>query len=402
MTLPAFRRESAAILADLQALRRELHTFPELGNETPRTQQFVIDALDGLPIEITRGESVTSVVGVLRGRDDDGPVVLIRGDMDGLPVQEDTGLAYASVNGNMHACGHDLHTSGLIGAARLLSAHRDELPGTVIFMFQPGEESHAGARYMLEDGLLDVAGKRPIGAYGLHVMASGAPYGTFVTRPGTFMGSSNILRITVTGRGGHGSAPYQSLDPVTVITEIVQAIQTYVTRRVSVFDPVVISVTQLSAGQAVNVIPSTASLGATVRTLSTASLTQLDADLPALADGIAAAHGCTAQTQLEHLYPVTVNDPARTAWTVAQLGDVFGAERVVISPDPFMGSEDFSYVLNEIPGTYLFVGAGPADADAALVAPGNHSAHAQFDDRILADQAAALSTLAWQALAEAS
>ncbi len=399
MTVPNFLSESAAMLGELQSIRRELHTFPELGNDTPKTQAYVVKALEGLPLEITLGTDCTSVVGVLRGPAD-GPVVLIRGDMDGLPIVEATGLPYASTNGNMHACGHDLHTTGMIGAARLLCAHKENLPGTVIFMFQPGEEGAGGAKVMLDEGLLDVAGKRPIGAYGLHVMGSGEPYGKMVTRPGTFMGSSNVLEITVHGKGGHGSMPQGSVDPVPVLTEIVAAIQAYVTRRISVFDPVVITVTQLSAGKAVNVIPSEAKLGATVRTLSSASLAQLDVDMPKLADGIAAAHGCTATTELHHLYPVTVNDPARAEWVLEVLGEVFGADRLISAPEPFMGSEDFSFVLDEVPGAYLFVAAGPADPAEAAVAPGNHSAYTTFNDEILADSAAALCVLAWGALAE--
>ena len=305
--------EATAIAPGLIELRRELHQVPEVGLDLPKTQALVLDALAGLPLEISTGKELTSVVGVLRGGQP-GPTVLLRGDMDALPVVEETGLAYAAENGNMHACGHDLHTTGLVGAAKLLSAHRDELNGNVIFMFQPGEEGLGGAGYMMREGLLSAAGDKPIAAYALHVWSQAAR-GTFQLRPGTIMASSNQLHITVHGKGGHGSSPDRTIDPVPVVAELVLALQTYATRRVNVFDPVVITVTQLEAGVAINVIPNTARLGATVRTLSDAMLEQLTRELPALAERIAAAHGCTVDARLDPQYPVTVNDAGRTAET---------------------------------------------------------------------------------------
>lgn len=312
--------------------------------------------------------------------------------MDALPVVEETGLEYAAENGNMHACGHDLHTAGLVGAARLLSAHRDELHGNVIFMFQPGEEGLGGAGYMLREGLLDATGDKPIAAYALHVWAQAAK-GVFQLRPGTMMASSNQLHITVYGKGGHGSMPATTVDPVPVVAEIVLALQVYVTRRVDVFDPVVVTVTQLEAGVAINVIPNSARLGATVRTLSEAMLEQLTHDLPALAERIAAAHGCTVDARLNPQYPVTVNDAGRTAETTEVLTGLFGEERVERLPDPLMGAEDFSMVLQEVPGTFAMVGARPDDV-AAGEAPSNHSSVVRFDDAVLGDNAAALAELA--------
>jgi hippurate hydrolase len=350
-----------------------------------------MDALAGLPLEISTGKEVTSVVAVLRGAAP-GPTVLLRGDMDALPVVEETGLEYAATNGNMHACGHDLHTAGLVGAAQLLSAHRDELHGNVIFMFQPGEEGLGGAGYMLREGLLDAAGERPIAAYALHVWAQAAK-GTFQLRPGTIMASSNQLHITVHGKGGHGSMPATTVDPVPVVAEIVLALQAYTTRRVDVFDPVVITVTQLAAGVAINVIPNTARLGATVRTLSDAMLEQLTRELPALAERIAAAHGCTVDARLDPQYPVTVNDAGRTAEAGEVLTGLFGAERVQPLANPLMGAEDFSMVLREVPGTFAMVGARPDDVPAANP-PSNHSSIVRFDDAVLADNAAALAQLA--------
>ncbi|TDD27810.1 amidohydrolase [Kribbella turkmenica] len=386
--------EATAVAPGLVELRRELHRIPEVGLDLPKTQALVLDALAGLPLKITTGKELTSVVGVLRGGQP-GPTVLLRGDMDALPVVEETELEYAATNGNMHACGHDLHTAGLVGAARLLSAHREELRGNVLFMFQPGEEGLGGAGYMLREGLLQATGDKPIAAYAIHVWSMAAK-GLFQTRPGTVMAGSNQLHVTVHGRGGHGSSPHMTVDPVPVVAELVLALQTYATRRVNVFDPVVITVTQLQAGIAVNVIPNTARLGATVRTLSNGTFDQLSGDLPALAQGIAAAHGCTVDATFTKQYPVTINDPARTAGTTARLGELFGADRVPPLNDPLMGSEDFSMVLAEVPGTFVMLGARPDDVGED--GPSNHSSVVRFDDAVLSDQAAALAHLAAQHL----
>jgi amidohydrolase len=321
--------------------------------------------------------------------------VLLRGDMDALPVEEQTGLDFASTNGNMHACGHDLHVAGLVGAARLLHARRDELAGDVLFMFQPGEEGQAGARVMIEEGLLDASGSHPVAAFGIHVVPG--PRGVFATRPGTLMAGANHITIDVHGEGGHGSEPHRAHDPVPAVAEIVTALSVMVTRRFSVFDPVVVSVTKLSAGTAFNIIPDTASLGATVRTLSRESLAVLQQEIPRLASSIAEAHGCRADVDFEVVYPVTVNDPDRTAETVERLSELFGPSRVVQLADPLMGSEDFSFVLERVPGTFVFLSATPAEIDHATAA-GNHSPRVMFDDALLADQAAALAHLAIRVL----
>lgn len=395
MTTPAFAAEATAILPELQTLRRDLHANPELGLQLPETQQRVLRDLEPLGLEITTGEDLTSIVAVLRGGRP-GPSVLLRGDMDALPVVEQTGLAYASANGRMHACGHDLHTAGLVGAARLLAAHREELAGDVIFMFQPGEEGYGGAKIMIDEGLLDASGSRPVAAYGIHVAPG--PRGMFVTRPGAVAAGSNQLTVTVRGRGGHGSQPHQVLDPVPVAAEIILALQTFVTRRFDAFDPIILSVTQLEGSDAVNVIPETATLRATVRTLSEKSLGRVQEEAPRLAEHIAAAHGQTADVEFDVLYPVTLNDPASTEETLAWLGEEFGDQRVQTLPDPGMGSEDFSFVLNEVPGTFIMLATTPPDVDLAT-AEFNHSPRVLFDDEVLGDQAAALATLAWRKLA---
>jgi len=390
----SFVEEARVLLPELVALRRALHAEPELDLDLPKTQARVLEALEGLGLEITLGRKSTSIVAVLRGAKP-GPSVLLRGDMDALPVRELTGLEYASTNGSMHACGHDLHVAGLVGAAKLLAARREELAGDVIFMFQPGEEASGGAGLMIEEGLLEAAGERPVAAYGIHVAPG--PLGTFSTRAGTLMAGANELRITVHGSGGHGSQPHTAKDPVPALAAIVTALQNMATRSFSVFDPIVLTVTQLEAGDAINVIPDRARLGATVRTLSRESVDKLITHTRELADGIAASHGCTAEVDFEVNYPVTVNDGDRTREAMAELRTVFGEERVVEAENPLMGSEDFSLVLEEIPGTFLFLACTPPDVDPATVA-WNHSPRVLFDDSVLGDQSAALAQLAYNRL----
>ncbi|MER2137001.1 MAG: M20 family metallopeptidase [Arthrobacter sp.] len=389
-----FAAEGLDLLPDLVSLRREIHREPEVGLHLPRTQQKILDALDGLGLEITTGKSLSSVTAVLRGGEE-GPSVLLRGDMDALPVQELTDREYASTHGAMHACGHDLHVAGLVGAARLLAAQQRDLSGNVIFMFQPGEEGDGGAGLMIEEGVLEAAGEKPVAAYGIHVRPG--PLGVFRTKPGTLMAGANELRITVHGSGGHGSQPHNALDPVPALVEIAGALQVMATRKFSVFDPIVLTITQLEAGRAINVIPDTARLGASVRTLSADSVDRLIVETKALADGIAAAHGCTAEVSFEILYPMTENDPSRTYEAMRELRDLFGEDRVLQSRDPLMGSEDFSLVLQKIPGTFLFLGATPPEVDPETAA-WNHSPRVLFDDSVLADQAAALAQLAFNRL----
>ncbi|WP_111720820.1 M20 family metallopeptidase [Homoserinimonas sp. OAct 916] len=389
-----FVDEATEILPELVALRRLLHGAPEVGLVLPETQAAVLDALDGLELEITLGSGTTSVTAVLRGARP-GPTVLLRGDMDALPVVELTGLEYASTNQNMHACGHDLHVAGLVGAARLLAARRQSLAGNVVFMFQPGEEGDGGAKVMLDEGLLDASGEKPAAAYAIHVVPG--PRGVFTTRPGTIMAGANELQVIVHGAGGHGSKPQMSRDPVPVVAELVTALQTYVTRRFDVFDPIVLTVTQLAAGAASNVIPDRASLGATVRTLSAATHAQLREELPDFVESIAAAHGCTATTTFITQYPVTVNHAVETEAAISHLRGVFGENRVQRAEQPVMGSEDFSFVLQEVPGTFIFLMASPPEVDPAT-AEYNHSPRVLFDDEVLADQAAALAELAWSHL----
>ena len=385
------RAHADRLLPGLVALRRELHADPELGLELPRTKARVLAALEGLPLEIVESESIGSVVAVLRGARP-GPVVLLRGDMDALPLRELADVSYRATGDSMHACGHDLHVAGLVGAARLLAARSGELEGDVVFMFQPGEELGDGAARMVAEGVLDAAGRRATAAYGIHVVPG--EYGIFSTRPGPLMAGCAELEVVVRGRGGHASAPHLTRDPVPVIAELVTALQTYVTRRFDVFDPVVLTVTQLSAGGgARNIIGDDASLVASMRMLSAPALAQLKAELPALVSGIAEAHGCGADVVVETIVPPTVNDDAIATGALDTLGGLFGADRVRLTPSPVMGSEDFSHVLREVPGAFVFLRATPRSIDHDTAAP-NHSPHVVFDDAVLADQAAALAALA--------
>ncbi|GAA2511896.1 M20 family metallopeptidase [Kocuria salsicia] len=387
----SFLEDAQLLQPELVELRRRLHAHPELGNDLPWTQRQVLEALDGCDLEITLGRSLSSVVAVLRGGRP-GPAVLLRGDMDGLPIEEQTGLDFASTNGAMHACGHDLHTAGLVGAARLLSARREELPGSVVFMFQPGEESPGGAAPMIEEGVLNAAGERPVAAYGIHV-SPGEP-GVFTYRPGTLMAGANHLSVTFHGRGGHGSQPWTSKDPVTALCEFGTALQTMVTRRFSVFDPVVVTMTQLWAGEAMNVIPDSARTAGSVRTLSRETTERFPHLVRELADGIAASYGLRAQVDWNEFYPATINDPQEARFTGETLTRLFGAEHVQVMENPRMGSEDFSFVLREVPGCFVFLQCSPADVDLAT-APWNHSPHVRYDDAVLGAQAAALAELAW-------
>jgi amidohydrolase len=389
--------DAAAIAGELAELRRAIHADPEIGLDLPRTQEKVLAALDGLPLEVTRGRSLSGVTAVLRGGRP-GATVLLRGDMDALPVTESTGLPYASrVRGAMHACGHDLHTAMLAGAARLLSARRGDLAGNVIFMFQPGEESYGGARLMISEGVLDAAGERPVAAFALHVASSMLPLGLFSSRDGTMLASADTMEVTVRGRGGHGSQPHRAADPVPAACEMVIALQTLVTRRFDVFDPVVITVGSFHAGTASNVIPDDARFAATVRTFSAVTRTAVLDAAGALVRDIASAHGLSATAEFVDSYPVTVNNAAEVAFAEQTATGLFGSERFVRTPFPITGSEDFSYVLDEVPGAFIMLGACPPDADPAT-APFNHAAAAAFDDRVLADGATLLAELALRRL----
>ncbi|UCR88891.1 M20 metallopeptidase family protein [Mycetocola spongiae] len=376
----------ARIAADAIRLRRELHRRPEVGLDLPETRATLLRELEGLGLEISLGEGCTSITAVLRGGAptvSPAPVVLLRADMDGLPVREDTGVDFASeIPGAMHACGHDLHMAMLIGATRVLAARRDSLAGDVILMFQPGEEGFDGASVMIREGVLEAAGPRPLAAYALHVFSSGTENGRFALRPGTIMSASDVLAVTVRGQGGHGSTPYRAKDPVTAAAEMITALQVMITRTFDVFDPAVISVGVLSAGIAENVIPDRAEFRATVRTFSVAAREKMMATVPDLLRGIASAHGVEVDVDYVPGYPPTVNDPEETRFAEAAIVALGGPEALAVLDHPMSASEDFSRVLEEVPGAFIGLGAIPIGDDVSSAAY-NHSPHAVFDDEVV-------------------
>lgn len=384
---------------ELIALRRELHAHPEIGLELPFTQQRVLDALAGLDIEITTGSTLSSVVGVIRGQAapaGNKPVVLLRGDMDALPVAERTGREFASTNGAMHACGHDLHVAALVGAATILCQMRDVLPGDVVLMFQPGEEGPGGAKPMLEEGLLEAAGSPVQASFAWHVISGRQPKGVWFGRPGALMASADQARIRVVGRGGHGSAPHMALDPIPAACEMVLALQTMVTRSVNVFDPVVITVGKIAGGTKENIIGDDCRFEATVRTLSADNRQRLEAGIRRIVTGIAQAHGLTVEIDYEHGYPVTVNDTTEFELAKQTVIDMFGAHRWAEMPEPELGSEDMSFVQELVPGAYVFM-SGCCFDDPSEAAD-NHSPLADFDDAVVPDAAAWLAEVALRKL----
>ncbi len=376
------------LLPEMVALRRAIHAEPELGLHNPLTAAKIRAALAGLPLEWREGPSTTGLVGVLRGSAN-GRTVLLRGDSDALPMPEDTGLPFAStVPGVMHACGHDSHVAMLAGAARLLSDRREELAGTVLFMFQPGEEGHHGARFMLNDGLLDPL---PDAAFALHVMPN-APHGMVGGRAGPLLASADMIEIRVKGRGGHASMPHDACDPVPIACAIVTAIQTFVTREVPVADPAVVTIGKIEAGTTNNVIAESAYLLGTTRTLSPTRRAAVQAGLRRVAQGIAAAHGATADITITEGFPVTICDPRAVAFGRDTVEALYpGAWNDMAQP--VMGAEDFAYVLEKVPGAMFFLGVSHEGADWRQCCP-LHSNRMVLDESVMARGAAVHAALA--------
>lgn len=376
-----WRAVGEAALDEAVRLRRAIHAEPELGLHCPRTTDKIRAALGGLPLEYRQGPSTTGLIAILRGsRGDNGRTVLLRGDMDALPMREETGLPFASrIDGRMHACGHDSHTAMLVGAAKALFARKDELPGTVVFMFQPGEEGHHGARFMIDDGLL--ADPAPDAAFALHISPN-MPRGVVVSRPGPLLASANTVHARIIGRGGHAAMPHENIDPVPIACEIVTALQTFIARRVPVADPAVLSITTINAGTgAHNIIPDACELLGTLRTLSEATRTIMFDAFKRLVTGIAAAHGATAEAWIDDGYPVTMNDP-RAIELVRGAVAGLGGEYVTMKA-PMMGGEDFSYVLRNVPGAMAFIGVAPEGTDPATNPP-LHNTRMTIDEAVMA------------------
>ncbi|HTV12732.1 MAG TPA: M20 family metallopeptidase [Acidimicrobiales bacterium] len=372
--------DAIGLLGEAIELRRSLHAQPELGLSLPHTQQLVLEALQGLGLQLWTGTPTTWVLALLEGALP-GPTTLLRADMDALPMPEDTGLPYASkVDGVMHACGHDAHVAMLAGAAKLLARHREQVPGRVIFMFQPGEEGHGGAKVMLDEGLLERHGHVDR-AFAVHI-SSVLPSGSIFARGGTLMASADEFRIVVTGRGGHASMPHDAIDPMPVACEIVTSLQAMLTRRVPAFDPAVLTIAHISGGTTFNVIPETVTLEGTARAVTPGTRELVLERLREVAEHIAAAHLCTAEvSKVLDGYPVTVNDPGEAQKALETAAKLFGAERSVVMPAPLMGAEDWSYVLARVPGCMAFLGAMPPGTERP--AP-NHSNRFIIDEEAMA------------------
>lgn len=350
-------REAESLLPEMVTLRRDLHACPELGNTLPQTRARVLADLETLDLEFRLSEKTSSFVATLKGARP-GASVLLRADMDALPMPEDTGLEFSSrQDGAMHACGHDAHTAMLVGAARLLSARRSDLAGQVQFFFQSGEEGHFGAKICLAEGLLD-EGPEPAMAFALHVETR-LPVGRLASRPGPLMASADVWTIEVKGQGGHASMPHDARDPIPAACEIVNALQTMLTREIHAHDPVVISTTKIRAGTTNNVIPESAYLMGTLRATSEHGRRLAEEGIHRVAHGVSVAHGVEAIVNIEHGYPVTVNDPNAVTRAQRVASGLLSEEAFIEMPHPVMGAEDFSYVLDRWPGAMLFIGVRP-------------------------------------------
>jgi hippurate hydrolase len=388
----ALLEDARAISDEIVALRRAIHAEPELGLHTPLTRDKVRAALANLPLEWAEGPSTSGLVATLRGGAGPGRTVLLRGDMDALPMHEETGLDFAStIAGTMHACGHDTHTAMLFGAVRLLCARRDALKGEVRFMFQPGEEGFHGARFMLEDGLLGGEGSGrdlPEAAFALHIMPN-APHGLVAGRTGALLASADQFEVTIHGRGAHAAMPHQGLDPVPIACEVVTALQALVARQFDAHDPVIATVAQIEAGSAHNIIPDRAWIKGTLRTLSAHHRERLHSALQRLARGIAEAHGAEASVTITPGFPVTDCDARAVALGETVARELFGAEGFRRLDKPIMGAEDFSYVLEKVPGAMFFLGVAHRDADWQAC-EGIHSTRMMVDETVLPHGAALL------------
>ncbi|RIV83625.1 M20 metallopeptidase family protein [Aurantiacibacter zhengii] len=382
----------------ITALRRAIHAEPELGLETPKTLAKVKEALADLPLEWREGPSCTGAVAVLKGGKP-GPAVLLRGDMDALPMQEHTGLDFAStVPGRMHACGHDAHTAMLAGAARVLASQADRLAGEVRFMFQPGEEGFHGARHMLEDGLLGGSEDYPLpdAAFALHVWPN-APHGRVEGRAGPMMASADMLEITVKGSGGHASMPYDAMDPVPVAAEIVLALQVMITRRFAAAEASVLTIGKIEAGSNNNIIPDSAYLLGTMRNLSPERREAMKDAVREVAENIARAHRCEAEIKITPGFPPTIND-ARAIAVGQQVAEGLGGEEPwATRPAPTMGAEDFSYVLEKVPGAMFFLGVAAQGVDWQGCC-GLHSSRMVVDESVMPKGTAFLAGCAVQFL----
>ena len=375
---------------DIVTLRRNIHRDPELGFDTEKTAEKVLDALDGLPLEIQTDIAENGVVATLRGERGEGLTVALRADMDALPINEGTGLPFASeVEGKMHACGHDGHTSMLVGAARVLAQDhlRERLSGSVKFIFQPAEEGFAGGRVMVEEGTAEGVSS----IFALHLWP-GLPRGAVATKAGPIMAAADAFELVVKGSGGHGAMPHLTADAMAISAQIVTALQTIVSREVNPVEPAVLTVGEISAGTAFNIIPETVRLGGTVRTLDNDLRERMPERIEDLARGVAKGMRGDVELNYRFSYPVTRNEADAAGLALSVTGELFGEERAVELAYPSMGAEDFAFFLEKVPGAFIWLGVGDVS--------GLHTPQFSFDEDILPQGSALLAALALASLSE--
>lgn len=370
--MPILNR-AADMQEEIAGWRRHLHQNPELNFDVFETAAFVTEKLKAFGCdEVVTGLGRTGVVGIIKGNRGAGPTVGLRADMDALPITEITGKPYASKTpGKMHACGHDGHTAMLLGAARYLAETRN-FAGSVAVIFQPAEEGGGGGNEMVNDGMMDRFGIDKV--FGMHNMP-GLPVGAFAIRPGPIMAATAEFTIRVKGRGGHAAIPHATIDPIVIASQLVGALQTIASRAVDPVESVVVSVTKFHAGDAYNVIPETAELAGTVRSLKKEVAKKAEERIRALCAGLAAANGATIEVDYDANYPVTFNHPEETIFAGDVAAKIAGEDQVLRSIQPLMGGEDFSYMLEARPGAFIFIGNG----DSA----GLHHPAYDFNDEVI-------------------
>ncbi len=373
---------------EIVALRRDIHREPELGFDTKKTAQKVLAALDGLPLEVETGIAENGIVATLHG-EGEGPTVALRADMDALPIREETGLPFASeAEGKMHACGHDGHTSMLVGAAHALSqgSVRGRLNGTVKFVFQPAEEGGGGGRVMVEEGVAEGVDS----IFALHLWP-GLPFGTVATKAGPIMAAADGFEMEIRGSGGHGAMPHLTADAVVIAAQVVTALQTVVSREVDPVEPAVLTIGEIGAGTAFNIIPEKARIGGTVRTLNADLRERMPERIEEVARGV--AQGMRGDVRLDYnfSYPVTLNDARAAERALGVAGDLFGEGSVLELRNPSMGGEDFAFFLEKVPGAFVWLGVGEEVS-------GLHTPRFAFDEEILPRGSALLAALALESL----
>ena len=371
----ALIKEIKLLHDEMTEWRRDIHQHPELKFEENRTSDLVAAKLEEFGIEIHRGLAKTGVVGTIRNGD--GPSIGLRADMDALPLEEKNTFKHASSNpGKMHACGHDGHTAMLLGAAKHLAGSKN-FKGTVNLIFQPAEEGGGGGELMIKEGLFEMF---PVDSvYGLHNWP-GMPAGTFGVGSGPIMAAADMFDLTINGRGGHAALPDQCIDPIVVASQVVSALQTITSRNTHPVDSVVITVTQIHAGDAYNVIPDSVQMHGTVRTFQTETRDKIPSSMLRVAEGVCAAYGTTCELNYMSGYPTTINSVPETEISAKAVVDLLGEDKIILNPTPSMGAEDFSYMLEARPGCYVWLGIGPGKGEAGCML---HSSRYDFNDDVL-------------------